>query len=507
MQDKTAQNIFTQTQPSQQDIPSGSFPMKSPPDPPRSKSVRLFSLDDEDEDEEIFIQIRAIKSPLSLTSTKQKNEIRTENEQKKQKQQRKHDTKKQHPTAKQQKKEHEPIVLAPESPRTQKRLKVPLDDLTIIESSDDEQPICSDESDSDSPAIQQVSSDDDLTPSIKKRRIENPPAAPVSQSLMQTQASQSTIQTQSSQVTTSQPQWANSQIPSSQSVANIKKIKQMNLSQFWKSIPAPEVSLESVNKDKWQPNVVKIPPKISMALARTIRNYRDPATQCKRSSYWEGYLQNFNFKSEGNRWAAILLDPPWGVGRGQITPKALKRMNQFPQLIENGFIFIWIEKELTMEIANICQEWGFKYVENVVWLKQKIDFEPYIESSTYFNKRKMTLHIWRKGGKDLDLRHQRNPDVVFDFVRKDKNGREDKPEFIYEIIETLLPTPKGWEGPRFIEFWAKRNQRREGWRTVCFKDDMPPDDQISDQEDAAPRSRPKEVIALDDGDEDDFDDV
>jgi len=37
------------------------------------------------------------------------------------------------------------------------------------------------------------------------------------------------------------------------------------------------------------------------------------------------------------------------------------------------------------------------------------------------------------------MRHQRNPDVIFDFVKKDKHLTEDKPAVIYDIIETLLP--------------------------------------------------------------------
>jgi len=50
------------------------------------------------------------------------------------------------------------------------------------------------------------------------------------------------------------------------------------------------------------------------------------------------------------------------------------------------------------------------------------------------------------------MRHQRNPDVIFDFVKKDKYLTEDKPYVIYDIIETLLPDgayrseeePGGW---------------------------------------------------------------
>ena len=42
---------------------------------------------------------------------------------------------------------------------------------------------------------------------------------------------------------------------------------------------------------------------------------------------------------------------------------------------------------------------------------------------------------------EIELRHQRNPDCVFDFVKPRAEGELtcEKPAFIYEVIETLLP--------------------------------------------------------------------
>jgi hypothetical protein len=54
----------------------------------------------------------------------------------------------------------------------------------------------------------------------------------------------------------------------------------------------------------------------------------------------------------------------------------------------------------------------------------------------YFNKSKSTCLILRKEG-HVDLRHQRSPDCEFDFVRPGDERR--KPEFVYQVIETLLP--------------------------------------------------------------------
>lgn len=41
----------------------------------------------------------------------------------------------------------------------------------------------------------------------------------------------------------------------------------------------------------------------------------------------------------------------------------------------------------------------------------------------------------------MELRHQRSPDCVFDFTKPGNAATlsEEKPKFMYELIETLLP--------------------------------------------------------------------
>ncbi|KAJ1676114.1 hypothetical protein EV182_008853, partial [Spiromyces aspiralis] len=62
------------------------------------------------------------------------------------------------------------------------------------------------------------------------------------------------------------------------------------------------------------------------------------------------------------------------------------------------------------------------------------------EPSMYFCRTKMTLLIFRKEG-DLEMRHQRSPDVIFDFIKPEDSYdlTPRKPEYLYQVIETLLP--------------------------------------------------------------------
>ena len=58
---------------------------------------------------------------------------------------------------------------------------------------------------------------------------------------------------------------------------------------------------------------------------------------------------------------------------------------------------------------------------------------------------------------DVELRHQRNPDCEFDYIKPKIPGEltEQKPEFIYKVIETLLPqarySPTNNKGTRLLE--------------------------------------------------------
>jgi len=76
--------------------------------------------------------------------------------------------------------------------------------------------------------------------------------------------------------------------------------------------------------------------------------------------------------------------------------KILKGSLKISRLVKQGFLFIWCEKEYIPKLLEICEKWGFKYVENFTWIKKyvnnKIVRQPYI----YFNKSKITCFIFRK---------------------------------------------------------------------------------------------------------------
>ncbi|CAO3624196.1 unnamed protein product [Cunninghamella echinulata] len=178
----------------------------------------------------------------------------------------------------------------------------------------------------------------------------------------------------------------------------------------------------------------------------------------------------------GKNFVAVYMDPPLllpdeAPTPGKIHIHELARLN-IDEIVKAGFLFIWVEKEWIRELVRITQGWGFKYVENFCWIKKNINNQISRKPSAYFNKSKLSLLIFRKEG-DTELRHQRNPDCVFDYIKPPIPGEmtEAKPAFIYNVMETLLPTAAyhpvtNPNGERLLELWGKRDQQRTGWTTI-----------------------------------------
>ncbi|CAO3587848.1 unnamed protein product [Absidia cylindrospora] len=178
----------------------------------------------------------------------------------------------------------------------------------------------------------------------------------------------------------------------------------------------------------------------------------------------------------GDNFSAIYMDPPLLLPGedpvpGKITIEDLAKLN-VNQVVKAGFLFVWIEKEWIRELVRITKDWGFKYVENFCWIKKNINNHIARQPFEYFSKSKLSLLIFRKEG-EIELRHQRNPDCVFDFIKPMLPGEisEAKPAFMYHIIETLLPQAvyhpeSNPNGDKLMELWAKRDQQRTGWTTL-----------------------------------------
>lgn len=91
-------------------------------------------------------------------------------------------------------------------------------------------------------------------------------------------------------------------------------------------------------------------------------------------------------------------------------------------------------------------------------------------NSEYFTNSHMTMLMFRKEVNKkatIELRHQRTSDVVFDIYDKENNVNYSPNEFIYKMIEILLPKANITKEPKgtlkMIEIYSLKNSNRRGW--------------------------------------------
>ncbi|KAJ1652249.1 hypothetical protein IWQ61_007373 [Dispira simplex] len=218
---------------------------------------------------------------------------------------------------------------------------------------------------------------------------------------------------------------------------------------------------------------VPIPSSWVFHIQRLIEQSTPPAA----SKYLEtDNLLEFDLKSLGTSYQAIYADPPLVLPGESPSPNkiTLDELAKLPlgDLTPNGFLFIWVEKEYLPDIVHMAMAWKFKYVENFCWIKKRVNNCIARQPSTYFCKSKLTLLIFRKEG-EIDIRHQRSPDSVFDFIKPTESEAltERKPKFAYKVIETLLPGALPNETnphpDRLLELWSRPEEKRHGWTSVC----------------------------------------
>lgn len=207
------------------------------------------------------------------------------------------------------------------------------------------------------------------------------------------------------------------------------------------------------------------PPPIPLPWGRIVKPLQRPTIN--HLEYHELQdLTSFDFKrlKQKRTFIGVLINCGWEMEEEEQHARITQRLRKIPvnNLCPTGFIFIWAEKEFLASVVKLMDDWGFLYIENLTWVLLhpnnsilKLDYK-------YTRKSHLTLLIFRKNGegKDIELRHQRNPDVVFDTVRFAECCKPGGvPSEVYKAIETLLPTGKD----KFLELWAEKGVSREGW--------------------------------------------
>ncbi|GLC40002.1 hypothetical protein PLESTF_001771400 [Pleodorina starrii] len=241
------------------------------------------------------------------------------------------------------------------------------------------------------------------------------------------------------------------------------------------------------------------PPPLPLSWGRTVRPYQPPepyqppdepkpllmaaaadgasaAASTSSRGFEAADLSTFPYDTAlgGKQYIAVMVNAGWQPGLDAAEAFEVGReaevMRRFrclplPRLVPRGFVLVWAHKGLLQAVCRCLAGWGYVYVENLTWVHLTPANAIAAQAGAHFRRSHSTLLIFRREGegRDIELRHQRNPDVLFDCIRTlpDCSGW-DLPSEVLTTIETMLPGGKG----AFLELWAPRGQRRPGWDHV-----------------------------------------
>lgn len=182
------------------------------------------------------------------------------------------------------------------------------------------------------------------------------------------------------------------------------------------------------------------------------RQLADLVSQYKRRQQEEIRLAN-----EPQKFSVILADPAWEYDfsksdsrqiENQYLPSSLEDMKRLKvPAAGDSVIFMWATSPKLREALDLMNAWGFEYKTCMVWVKDQIGM------GYYARQKHEILLIGARGGLELPDPSIR-PESVFFAPRTEHS---EKPEQVYEIIETMYPTYNK------LEMFARAE--REGWKT------------------------------------------
>ncbi len=150
---------------------------------------------------------------------------------------------------------------------------------------------------------------------------------------------------------------------------------------------------------------------------------------------------------------AAYIDPPVGMSITNLVSRlATLLLRLFTA--KRGYLFIWTPRaQMATLMKEADRKLGFKYVENLCWIKKGLNSRILAtnEGGILADSKQTLLILKGDPSNTIKLRHQRNPDCIFDYCVQ---GR--KPDArVYDVIETLIkPTREDSIEPYLVHLWA-----------------------------------------------------
>ena len=170
-------------------------------------------------------------------------------------------------------------------------------------------------------------------------------------------------------------------------------------------------------------------------------------------------------QSKRHHYEVILADPPWPergggkIKRGADRHYPLMSVGEIKDLgsdirelaAPDSFLFLWVTNNYLADGLETVEYWGFRYVTNMVWCK------PSIGLGHYFRGQHELLLLGIKGHPAYSRRpngSEAGRIVHSSVVHAPKHGHSQKPQAVFDIIQTFSPGP-------YLELFARIP--RLGW--------------------------------------------
>ena len=146
----------------------------------------------------------------------------------------------------------------------------------------------------------------------------------------------------------------------------------------------------------------------------------------------------------------ILADPPWEYNFSETDSRSIP--THYPDMdlqdicdmeipsAEDSILFLWATNPKLEEALQVLNSWGFTYKTNMVWVKNRII------TGYWFRGQHELLLVGTKGKFPTPEPSVRRSGVLNAPIR----GHSEKPEEVYEIIESYFPDGK------YLELFSRR---------------------------------------------------
>ena len=199
-------------------------------------------------------------------------------------------------------------------------------------------------------------------------------------------------------------------------------------------------------------------------------------------------VQNFNFlklkkvqkELTGRLFDTIMMDPPWqlsssqpsrgvAIGYSSLADDAIASL-PIPSLQTEGLLLIWVINAKFRLAMEMFKRWGYTMIDEVVWVKSTVKGKIAKGHGYYLQHSKETCLVGYKGSMQSFLNRfktgkvtedgQMQINIEHDVIFSERRGQSQKPNKIYELVETIMP------GGCYLEIFGRRNNLRKGWVTI-----------------------------------------